>query len=74
MSVKTTDDVQSASEGRSSVLDRIKHFVDTYIFPGKLFPCYRKRIGENGEILQPPTLNELLRYEADNAKGDFLNI
>ena len=41
-----------------------------YIFPGKLFPCYKPQTGENGEVLPPPTCSDLLRYEADNAVGD----
>ena len=44
--------------------------VEKYVFPGVLFPCYRNRVGEDGEVLPPPTLSELLRFEADNAKGD----
>ena len=69
MSDKTTDDGHTSPKTKTTVLDRIRQFVDIYIFPGKLFPCFRKRIDENGEVLPPPTLNELLRYEADNAKG-----
>ena len=41
-----------------------------YVFPGKLFPCYKPKTGENGEVLPPPTCSDLLRYEADNAVGD----
>ena len=59
-----------ASEGKRSVSQSCQHFIDKYIFPGKLFPCYRHRVGEDGEILTPPTLSELLKYEADNAQGD----
>ena len=58
------------SEEKSSVSQSCQHFIDKYIFPGKLFPCYRPRVGEEGEILPPPTLSELLKYEADNARGD----
>ena len=49
---------------------KLGQFVFDYIFPGKLFPCFKPRKGENGESLPPPTCNELLQYEADNAKGD----
>ena len=55
-----------------SLGSRSKMFVDQYIFPGKLFPCYRNRVGEDGEVLPPPTLSELLRFEADNAKGIWM--
>ena len=58
-----------APEPSVSISERIRQFVDKYIFPGKLFPCYRNRIGEDGEILPPPTISELLTFEADNAKG-----
>ena len=33
----------------------IGKFIYKYIFPGKLFPCYKPRAGENGEVLPPPT-------------------
>ena len=49
---------------------RLGKFIYNFIFPGKLFPCYKNRKGENGEVLPPPTCSDLLRYEADNAKGD----
>ena len=67
-------DVTAATAGHSeekrSVSQSCQHFIDKYIFPGKLFPCYRQRVGDDGEILPPPTLSELLKYEADNAEGD----
>ena len=64
------DEAKSEEPPQKTFVQRIKDVVDEYIFPGKLFPCCRNRIGENGEILPPPTLSELLRFEADNAKGD----
>ena len=58
------------SEEKRSVSQSCQHFIDKYIFPGKLFPCYRQRVGEDGEVLPPLTVSELLKYEADNAQGD----
>lgn len=58
------------SEVRKSFFSRLEHFFEKYIFPGKLFPCYRNRVGEDGDILPPPTFSQLLTFEADNAKGD----
>ena len=59
----------SETEEKTKISERLKQLFDAYIFPGKLFPCYRPRVGEDGEKLPPPTLDELLRFEADNAKG-----
>ena len=59
----------SDTEEKTTISERLKQLFDAYIFPGKLFPCYRPRVGEDGEKLPPPTLDELLRFEADNAKG-----
>ena len=64
-------DQQSETEQKATFSERLKLLFDAYIFPGKLFPCYRPRVGEDGEKLPPPTLDELLRFEADNAKGTF---
>ena len=64
-------DQQSETEQKATFSERLKLLFDAYIFPGKLFPCYRPRVGEDGEKLPPPTLDELLRFEADNAKGKF---
>lgn len=64
-----TIEQSSEAEGRKTIFERLKQLFDAYIFPGKLFPCYRSRVGKNGERLPPPTLDELLRFEADNAKG-----
>ena len=65
------NEIEQSSEtgGKTTLSERLKQLFDAYIFPGKLFPCYRNRVGENGERLPPPTLDELLRFEADNAKG-----
>ena len=62
-------DQPSNTPQKISFSERLLHFVDAYIFPGKLFPCYRTRLGEDGETLPPPSLSQLLRFEADNAKG-----
>ena len=62
-------ELSSETERKPTFSEKLKQFFDAYIFPGKLFPCYRSRVGENGESLPPPTLDEWLRFEADNAKG-----
>ena len=42
---------------------KLRSFYNEWIFPGKCFPCYRNKIGENGEVLPPPTCSELMRSE-----------
>ena len=41
---------------------RLQKFFKEWIFPGKLFPCCKSKIGKDGEVLPPPSLNELLRF------------
>ena len=64
------DQNEGEEKTKKTFKETVLSWFDKYIFPGKLFPCYRNRVGEDGEVLPPPTINELLRFEADNAKGD----
>ena len=41
---------------------RLAQFWYDFIFPGKLFPCYRERLGEEGESLPPPSCDEWFRF------------
>ena len=64
-----SEDQEQSNNQSQNLQNRIIGFIDAWIFPGKLFPCFRNRIGGNGEVLPPPTISDLLRYEADNAKA-----